>query len=358
VRKLVLKIHLLLGLVSGLFLIILGLTGSVMAFESDIDHWLHPGFWRVAQGQALSESKLISGVERSFAPLRVQGVQIPQDRDLAQSMQLSDKSSVTVNPYTGAILGRRTRPGRTQQWLGFIHQVHLRLTGNGQASWAPAGKMVVSYAGLALCLLVPTGLVLWWRTKRSTIRWNGPWFRVCFDLHQVIGIYACLFLWVSALTGIFIGFEWPEKAIYSLTNSARPSFGEQPKSTPAGSSSPISVDQAIATARQAIPNAALDLIFLPRRPEDAYMVILRVPEETSGSAHSTVAIDQYSGRALAVHNFLTDSQGYRWIRFNRSIHTGDIGGTAGHIVMSLSSLLLVVMAVTGIVIWLKKLASG
>jgi uncharacterized iron-regulated membrane protein len=86
-------------------------------------------------------------------------------------------------------------------------------------------------------------------------------------------------------------------------------------------------------------------------------VILRVPEETSGSAHSSVVVDQFSGKPLAVHNFLTDSQGYRWIRFNRSIHTGDIGGLAGHIIMSLSSLLLVVMVLTGVVIWLKKLAA-
>jgi uncharacterized iron-regulated membrane protein len=44
------------------------------------------------------------------------------------------------------------------------------------------------------------------------------------------------------------------------------------------------------------------------------------------------------------------------IRFKRSIHTGDIWGLPSHIVMSVSSLLLVVMAVTGIVIWWKKLA--
>jgi uncharacterized iron-regulated membrane protein len=85
-------------------------------------------------------------------------------------------------------------------------------------------------------------------------------------------------------------------------------------------------------------------------------VVLRVPEETSGSAHSSITVDQYSGAVLEVHNFLTDSKGYRWIRFNRSIHTGDIGGLAGHIVMSLSSLLLAAMVITGFVIWWKKLA--
>ena len=36
-RKVLLKIHLVMGLAAGLFLIILGLTGSIMAFEGDLD---------------------------------------------------------------------------------------------------------------------------------------------------------------------------------------------------------------------------------------------------------------------------------------------------------------------------------
>jgi uncharacterized iron-regulated membrane protein len=50
------------------------------------------------------------------------------------------------------------------------------------------------------------------------------------------------------------------------------------------------------------------------------------------------------------------SPGHRKIRLNRAIHTGDIGGGAGHVIVSLSSLLLGVMVVTGLVIWIKKLA--
>ena len=166
---------------------------------------------------------------------------------------------------------------------------------------------------------------------------------------------AC-FLWIAALTGMLIGFDSGEKAIYALTHSSRPRFTRPPQSKPVPGAAPVGVDRAIAVAQQAIPNAAVDLLLLPMSPKASYQVILRVPEETSGSAHSSVTIDQFSGQALDVHNFLTDSQGYRWIRFNRSIHTGDIGGLAGHIVTSLSSLLLVGMVITGLVIWLKKLA--
>ena len=84
---------------------------------------------------------------------------------------------------------------------------------------------------------------------------------------------------------------------------------------------------------------------------------MRAPEETSGIAHSTVTVDQYSGNVLQVHDFMTDSLGFRWIRFNRSIHTGDIWGLPGHIVVSLSSVLLVIMVATGVVIWWKKMAT-
>jgi uncharacterized iron-regulated membrane protein len=283
-------------------------------------------------------------------------VQISQHRDLAQAMQLTDRSLVTVNPYTGAVLGRQTGPDPVDRWLGYIHQIHLRLAGDGRAVWAPAGKVIVSYAGLALFLLAPTGLVLWWRTKRASIQWKASWFKIFFDAHQVMGIYAGLFLWIAALTGMLIGFDWGEKAIYALTHSERPKFARPPQSTPVPGAAPVGVDRAIAAAQQAIPNAAVDVLLLPLNPKGAYQVILRVAEETSGSAHSSVVVDQFSGQALAVHNFLTDSQGYRWIRFNRSIHTGDIWGLPGHILTSLSSLLLVAMVVTGLVIWLKKLA--
>jgi uncharacterized iron-regulated membrane protein len=72
--------------------------------------------------------------------------------------------------------------------------------------------------------------------------------------------------------------------------------------------------------------------------------------------HSTVSIDQFSGKVLQSRNFLTDSAGYRVIRFNRSIHTGDVWGLPSHILVSASSLALVAMVVTGLVIWWKKLA--
>jgi uncharacterized iron-regulated membrane protein len=356
VRKLLLQIHLWLGLAAALFLVVLGLTGSIIAFEGDIDHWLHPARWFVtAQDRVLPEADLVRAVEQKYAPARVGAIEISPRRNLAQFMRLNDRSAVTINPYDASILSRLMQPTRTQRVLGVVHQIHLRLAPDTKL--APAGKVIISYAGLVLCILAPTGFLLWWRARRTSIQWKkASWFRRAFDAHNVIGLYAGLFLIVAAFTGVLIGFESGEKAIYAVTGSSRPSFARPPQSTPVPGAPPIGIDRAIGIARQSIPGAAVDTISLPLQAKGSYTVVLRVPEETSGSAHSSVTVDQYTGQVLQVHNFLTESQGYRWIRFNRSIHTGDIWGLGGHILMSLSSLLLVAMVITGLIIWWKKLA--
>ena len=54
------------------------------------------------------------------------------------------------------------------------------------------------------------------------------------------------------------------------------------------------------------------------------VIALRVPEETSETAHRYVLIDRYSGHVLYELDFRPDSAGYSAVRLNRSMHTGDI----------------------------------
>ena len=356
-RTVFLKTHLYLGLTGALFLFVLALTGSIMAFEGDIEHWVNPSLWYVKTGpRILSEDELIRIVERQFAPARVVAVQLFRQPDLAQVIYTSDRAAVHVNPYDGSILRRTTGASSLQRTLGYIHQLHLRLVPDPRSYPAAAkvGAQIVEAAGVILCLLVPTGLVIWWRAKRASIKWSGSWFRICFDAHNVTGVWASLFLFCAAATGVLIG---SESILYWLTRSAGPTRPPQVRSADAApGTAAIGVDRAVEIARAAIPVATVAGIQLPANPKAAYMVLLRVPEDTSEAVHSFVFVDQFSGAVLHVHNFLTDSQGYRAVRFNRSIHTGDVLGTVGHVIVSLSSLLLAVMVVTGLVIWWKKLA--
>jgi len=379
--KILLRIHLYLGLCAGIFLLILGITGAITAFEEDTELWLHRQLHYVRPGgQALSEGELIERVNQELAPARVVFMKAyPQTGRSRVMLMIEGKASVPVtetsignwrnwvarkrvavfvNPYDGSIIGRYTDLPQNQKILAAIHQFHMRLAPDPR-SWGAISKFtreVVDYAGLALCLLAPTGVILWWRTRRARIKWSGSWFRVCFDVHNAAGIYAAIFLFAAALTGVVIGFNSVTQAIYTVTGSKQIWHSGGPDSTPVEGGTPIGVDRAVQIAREQIPEAALDGITLPRTPKQSYIVLMRVPEEVTDVVHSSVVVDQFSGRPLQVLNFRKDSLAYRVIRMNRAIHTGDLFGTFGHVVFALSSVVLVAMVATGVVIWWKKLA--
>jgi uncharacterized iron-regulated membrane protein len=363
-RKIILKTHLYLGLVSAIFLVILGLTGSVMAFEGDIDHWLHPREWYVTVApQTLPESKLVEIVEKRFAPDRATTVQIAPQNNIAQKITLASPRGtgqgasgagsgmplgVTIDQYGGKILSVHAGTTTTEAALGFIHQFHLRLVSGEK------GQLVISFVGLILAIEVPLGLLLWWRTKRASLNWKASGFRVSFDLHHIIGVYFAAFLLLAAATGVLIGFDFMQSMFYRATHSA-PIAVRPAASTVIAGASPIGVDRALQAAHQAMPNGEISILQIPDNPRGVYQVILRMPGDAWSAVHGIARIDQYSGTVLTFTD-LYASPGYRAIRFNRSLHTGDIFGLPSRIVVSVTSLALVAMVITGLVIWWKKLA--
>jgi len=361
-RVVILKIHLYLGIAAAIVLLVLSLSGAFIAWEHDIERWVHPRLWyTTASHTMLPESEVIRIAERAFAPARATNVQIDRRRNVVRVLQMSDKSSVYISQWDGAIHGRIVGTSRTQRLIGYIHQLHLRLVpdpASAPRNLSTIGKLVVSFAGLFLCFLVPTGWILWWRTRRAPIRWSGSWFRIAFDAHRTIGIYVSLFLLVAGFTGIMVGFDFAEEQLYAITRSEHPKRPPSPPSGDAAGRSPIDVDHAIASAIAVFPGDGVAQVKLPSTGRASYTVFVRTPGDPSPDAPilANVYVDQYSGKVIRVDNFLGESPGYRMVRLNRAIHTGDLMGLFGHILMSFTSVMLGLMVISGLVIWLKKLA--
>lgn len=351
-----LKLHLYLGLASAIFLLILGFTGAIIGFEQEIPRWLHPNLFYVKpSAQSFNEAQLIHNVEQKFAPAHVRSIILSRKPDFSQVMLLPATNGdvrastrVFVDPYSGAILGSLAGQTTDEQVLQALHSFHLRI-GLGDT-----GKLIVSIAGAILIFEILFGLVLWWRLKRATIRLSGSWFRIFFDSHNAIGIYASLLLLLISITGVVIGFDFFEPLIFHVTHSEPLVQRKLPNSTPMAGANPIDADRAIEAAHIAMPEGTPAGMQLPAGPRGAYLVQMRT-EETAPAVHSFVVVDQYSGNVLGMQKFKS-SLGYRVIRFNRSLHTGDLWGIWGHIINSLVSVVLMVMVLTGIVIWWKKLA--
>src|SRR5438477_12889715 len=83
-RKFLYNLHLYAGLIAGIFIVISGLTGSIMAFEPEIDHLLH---WKLAyvtpHGRAPSLSELGAAIAQAHPGEPIRGFELSTTPELA-----------------------------------------------------------------------------------------------------------------------------------------------------------------------------------------------------------------------------------------------------------------------------------
>jgi uncharacterized iron-regulated membrane protein len=341
-RRTLFNLHMIAGLGAALFVVVLGLTGSIMAFEEEIDHATHPHLFYVeGQGRPpLSLTALSTRLAASLpGPVVSYGMGVTSNRSYSLA---TPAGIVFVNQYTGEILGIRNAP----TWLSDVHQIHLRLLAGA------TGKTVMSWAGLVTVLLTASGLYLWWPVKRVSIDTAAGGRRVWFDVHNAVGVVSFAFLLVLALTGTIIGFErvttpW----IYSATGS-RPYPGSVAV-TPVAGGNLIAPEDAVAIAMRALPGAAA-IAVNATSGKAPYRVALRYPEDLTPGGRSRVFVHPYTGAVLQAESSRTTAAGTRVVIANRALHTGDIFGTPTKILMSLASLAAVAQAVTGTLMWWKR----
>jgi uncharacterized iron-regulated membrane protein len=347
-RKLIFNLHLYGALVAGLFVVIIGVTGSIMAFEDDLERLTHPALYHVEpQGTPMPVADLLKAALKAYPGAKIGSMRLPQDPRDSAAFGVKGRQ-VFINPYTGAIVGERE--GKT--FLGNVHQLHLRLMMTGES--AKVGSNIVATATAMLLFLVISGVYLWWPVKRASVNWTASARRIHFDLHNTAGIYSAVFLLVLGITGIAIHYD-NELETYLHQRAGTHKIGKNIPSVPQNGVTPISPDQSLEIARVAMPGTTPSAIAFPANPKASYLISLHYPEDLTPGGRSWVNIDQFSGKVVNFQDSRTVATGTRAIILNRATHTGDLYGYPTKILMSLSSLMLVIQAITGYYMWWRKL---
>jgi len=354
-RKVIFSLHLYLSLAAAIFVIILAVTGSIIAFETELDHLFHAKlFYVTPEPQPLSLAEIRSAVEKAYPGERIAAYTLARSPDLSYQVDIG-KGTVYINEYSGEILGLVSEPDFATSALAFVHSVHIRLTPSPGGS--DIGKQIVKWVDVIIVFLLLSGLYLWWRTKRWTLKKGTSGFRFWFDLHNTVGIFALFFLLLLATTGIILGFDGTiTPMFYQITGTqpalvySRQKFTSDP---PSADAIPISPDAAIAIAREALPGAT-PFSFIVPGPNDAYVFRTAYPEDLTSGGRSQVVIDQYTGQVLGAEGSRTGPTGSRIVTTNRALHTGDIFGLLSKTVLSLASLMMVAQAATGVMMWWRR----
>lgn len=378
-KKIISKLHLWLGLAAGTVFVVLGLTGSVLAWIPELDRALNP---------ALLQAPVPAGVERGAAHTITPGqVQAAYERLLADPAY--GRPSQLFTPATAGDVFiawyRQPNPDRNAFSLDVSRQVMLdphTLQVLGERNWGElglsrpllmptlfhlhrylvagdTGKMIVGISGIVMLVITLTGIVLWWPRatwkalrQALTVRFGGSWPRLNYSLHRTAGFIVAPLLLVQGFSGGSLNLP---QVFTPVINSVAPV-------TPGGklanrdvAAEPLSVAGAVERAQAVFPSARVSRVVMPAKPDAPFEIRVRQPGEVRhGDGATRISIDSASGDVLRVIDPMAGRAGDTVLAWMFPLHTGEAFGVFGRVLITLLGVMPLVFFVTGINIWLKR----
>ena len=358
-KKSIGKIHLWLGLSSGLLVFIIAITGCIYAFQEEIQNLTQP--YRFVEHQklpVLPPSKLRAMAEKELPGKKIHAVLYAKPGKAAQAIFYNADPQyyfvVYLDPFSGEVLKVKDAQAG---FFPFILDGHFYL-------WLPheVGQPVVATATLVFLVMLISGLMLWWpKNKKATkqrfsIKWSARWRRKNYDLHNVLGFYATWIAIILAVTGLVWGFEWFAQGYYKLAGGEKSLLYAEPKSnaTFVYQSNIPAIDRLYTRMREQNPTAEVLEVHIPQTSSSPIEVSINPDDETYWQTEYRY-FDQCTLEELSVGHIYGKSANAtvadNLMRMNYDIHTGAVIGLSGKIIAFFASLIVASLPITGFYIW-------
>ncbi|MGK6319571.1 PepSY-associated TM helix domain-containing protein [Sphingomonas sp. DT-204] len=387
--------HFYAGLVVAPFLLVLAVTGTIYLFNDEINDAIYPEQRFVAPHAAdVPVSRMIDAA-LAVRPGAATRIDLPAANDRSAVVFVTPASGdpvrVSVDPGTGRVLG------------SFVYErtlVGLADTIHGSLAIGTVGDRIVELAACWALVLIATGLYLWWPRGRKgpggiLFPRLGAKGRLFWrDLHAVTGIWTVALIaflivtglpWAGvqgdvlkrALSAAGIGYPAsnrnydPPKSIprktalgeapWTLEGAPMPASdphaghpGHDIMAAMPGSHAPGLTDAVVA----AVADHGLEggyRLFLPSGPTGVFTAY-SYPDRPQGQR--TLYFDRYSGRLVREIAYADYGWGAKAIELGVQLHMGNYFGRANQIVMLIPCVGIVLIVVSGIVMWWKRRPAG
>lgn len=370
-RRASFQIHLWCGVIVALYIIAIGISGSILVFHDELTS--RPHIDSVAYDPAnCTPQRLIAAIHAATSAhphtaVSIASCPIEANHFYAinlHSEQPSDNAPsliVYVHPETGKVVGDLNEQGT---WLQFVENFHvaLLLKKNG-AQWNGVGAAI-------LLAITVTGLILWWPGIRNWSRglkvdFRRTWKRINWDLHSAIGIWTIFFVGIWAVTGIYFAWEAPfEKAINAVSRITTARYPEEylnrlAANLSAPSSKPLDLQRVLANATTESPGAQLEGVFYGTGPKAMFTVYMAHDHLGDYTKTDFIYYDQQSGAHLLTWRRGQNKTIGDWILWLFvPLHFGTSWGLPGKIAWCALGLTLPALAITGLIMywnrWLRK----
>lgn len=400
-------VHRWLGLTAALFLIVAGATGAVISWDHEIDEWLNADIMHTpGRGTLRDPLALAAAVEASDPRVEVSYMTLAMEEGHAASFlvrpkkdpatgraHVLDYNNVFVDPVTAQITGHRDSKSialskrNLMSWLRHLHEsLHM------PAFWGSDRWGFWLMGGIALMWLIDSFVALYLTLPRRLaarreasasapvaatpkrswlkrwqpswmVRWRSGGYKLNFDLHRAGGLWVWAIIIVISFTSFSLNlYREVFYPVMSQISKTTPGPYETIKPAPFGSfiEPKISFASAIAIARaegqrQGFEFAPGGIWYGGDFP--FYNISFFDPADemgTGGMGMSNIYVSADNGEVLGMYRPWHGSAADVFVQLQLPLHSGRILGMTGRIMMSLMGVFVVMLSITGIVIWERK----
>ena len=353
------RLHFYAGLFVVPVVLLLAVTGGIYLFKPHLEPILYQGVWFTqAQKTPLSIDQQLDRAQDAHPQKRFTGIQLfsnPARTTEFSAKQKGQTQLIYVDPYTGAVTGQINRD---QMFMRRVRNLH------GELMLGTIGSAIVELAACWTVVLLASGLFLWWprgKSKWSGVLWPrfGSGKRIFWkDVHAVVAVYSSIIVFTLVMTGLPWSNVWGGafKRTLAATGQAQPpAASRRPMFQSARSSGEtISVSRILEIAAKHGMTGDLS-IKLPQGKKGAYSLSQR-PLDLSQQRF--IHLDQYTGTVLSKATWADFPIGGAAQTIGIRLHQGELFGTANLVIMLLACIALVIIAISGIMMWWVRRPKG
>ena len=347
-RGFIFRIHSFAGLLSGIFIMAMSLSGSVLVFHDELDSLSFPQI-KSTTSTILPVDTIYNSVQKQYPHAQISSCMLTGNATEPFLFTIYDSSykngmaalQVFVHPQTAQVLQTRGSgdfKNNFMSWLsGFHSSFHLGKT----------GEWLLGFFSLIFLLSILTGLILYRKNIWAVLCFRRSVFKKS-NLHQLIGVYALLFNLMIGVTGFWMQRYVFKKEFYSSENY-----------TPVLKNSPnlfYNIDRSFVKLHEQFPAFNAAVIYFPQSKKSKTTIYGSL--STNSFIHSKkyadiVFLDSVGN--IAKTAFVNDiDASSRYDIINAQIHYGKYGGLQIKIIYCLLGLSAGLLSITGSILWIKR----
>lgn len=302
------KLHAWIGLALCLILAALALSGAALVFKPELRRLASPAKAVPALTPAALDL-VVDRVDQTFGAGRARTIVFASPENPLHEVTLKSGGGAALDG-AGQVRDRWAENERVFDWLFTLH--HKLFAGE-------TGVLVTGWVGAVSLLMLASGLVLWWPTRRmfAPRLWPQRAGRAAWlAAHRDLGLMAAPLAAITLLTG----------TAQALQDIVRPAMhAEVPKPPKAVTSGPIDAARALAAAQARFPDATLRMMSFPAKPGQPLTVRLRQPGEWHTNGRTMVWLEPATSVVLGAADAQAANAGSRLFSSLWPIHAAKLG---------------------------------